>query len=77
MFEKRNDPTKTCHFLPENQRPPVDNGHKGVSTLKKTTKDCLDTYRQDTKNTKTKILIVPVYYIIMPSLCEFGLPDTV
>ncbi|CAF0831061.1 unnamed protein product [Adineta steineri] len=77
MFDKRNDPTKTCHFLSENQRPPVDNGHKGVSTLKKTTKDCLDAYRQDSKNTKTKILLVPVYYIIMPSLCEFGLPDTV
>ena len=51
--------------------------------MKKTTKDCYDLYMSDPKNAFTKdgrrisrILMVPVYYIILPSSCEFGPPDT-
>jgi hypothetical protein len=50
--------------------------------MKKTTKDCYDLYRSDHKNafTKdgqriTKVLVVPVYYILMPSSCQFGPSD--
>jgi len=51
--------------------------------MKKTTKDCYDLYESDPANSFTKdgrkiskILTVPVYYIIMPSSCQFGSPDT-
>jgi len=50
----------------------------GVST----TKDCYDSYISDSENAVTedrrqfdKILIVPVYYIIMSSSCQFGPSD--
>jgi hypothetical protein len=49
----------------------------------KTTKDCYDLYINDPKNRLTedgrriaKLLVVPVYYIIMPSSCNYGPPDT-
>jgi hypothetical protein len=55
----------------------------GISTMKKTTKDCYNMYIDDPKNWLTQdlkkidqIRMVPVYYIIMPSSCQFGLPDT-
>jgi hypothetical protein len=50
--------------------------------MKKTTKDCYDLYINDPENgfnedgrKISKILVVPVYYIIMPSSCQFGLSD--
>ncbi len=51
--------------------------------MKKTTKDCYESYISDPKNAFTKdggriakILSVPVYYIVMPFSCQFGPPDT-
>jgi hypothetical protein len=50
--------------------------------MKKTTKDSYDLYRSDHKNAFTedgqritKVLMVPVYYILMPSSCQFGPSD--
>ncbi len=50
--------------------------------MKKTTKDCYDLYISDPTNGFTengrkisKTLMIPVYYIIMPSSCQFGPSD--
>ncbi|CAF0930500.1 unnamed protein product [Rotaria sordida] len=54
-----------------------------VNTMKKTTKDCYDTYEahfksvnleEDKKN--AEIRLVPVYYLLAPTSCNFGPPDT-
>lgn len=46
--------------------------------MKKTTKDCYDMYIKDPKNHFTddgqkisKILIVPIYFLIIPCSCQF------
>jgi len=51
--------------------------------MKKTTKDCYDSYIADSKNASTKqeeriaqVRVVPTYYILALSSCNFGPPDT-
>ncbi len=51
--------------------------------MKKTTKDCYDLYISDPRNLSTEqgqriahIRVVPTYYILALSSCNFGPPDT-
>ncbi len=55
----------------------------GISTMRETTTDCYNSYIKDSRNTYTKngkkiakFRLVPVYYILALSSCNFGPPDT-
>ncbi|CAF0970593.1 unnamed protein product [Adineta ricciae] len=80
IFEKTDDSTKKCYFLPSIQRSMYEDGNDGVNTMKKTSRDCYNLYRNDPKikNSKTikKIKMIPEYFLIMPSSCDFGSPCT-
>ena len=53
-----------------------------MSTLKKTNKDCYQSYTSDPENYITsdgkridQILLIPVYFLLCPLSCQFGPSD--
>ena len=54
----------------------------GVGTMKKTTKDCFQSYIKDEQNHFDstgqrihQIKLIPVYYLFLPLSCQFGPSD--
>ncbi|CAF2140521.1 unnamed protein product [Rotaria magnacalcarata] len=74
---------RLCHFFSIEDVPSTVDRHTGVHTIKKTTKDCFDKYIEYVNNMNTQeenknieIRLVPVYYLIALTSCNFGPPDT-
>ena len=81
-FEQQGNVEHRCYFYPRVGTPAIIGSFKGINTLIKTAQDCYDTYVEslsDPRNGETKVSqvrIAPVYYILAPSSCDFGPPDT-
>ena len=81
-FEQQGNVEHRCYFYPRVGTPAIIGSFKGINTLIKTAQDCYDAYVEslsDPRNKEKKVSqvrIAPVYYILAPSSCDFGPPDT-